>query len=245
MRFVPIKSVELQSALMLHRTRDLLTRQRTQLINTLRAHLAELGLVAAKGHEGLHQRVTAVTESSDERLPNNARFACQAIVAQLHAVQTQINGIDRIIQAHRANADSIRLDAIPGFGVTLSTAVVATMTDPKAFKTGREFAAWIGLVPRQNSSGGKERLGSISKQGDRYLRRLLVLGVISIVGTARTRPDKYPWVTELLGRRPAKVVAVALANKMARTAWAVLAKGETYRAPNRLCGHFSTSQRQG
>ena len=113
----------------------------------------------------------------------------------------------------------------------LSTAVVATMTDPKAFKTGREFAAWIGLVPRQNSTGGKERLGSISKQGDRYLRRLLVLGAISIVGTARTRPDKYPWVTELLGRRPAKVVAVALANKMARTAWAVLARGETYRAP--------------
>ena len=119
------------------------------------------------------------------------------------------------------------------FGVILSTAVVATMTDPKAFRTGREFAAWIGLVPRQNSTGGKERLGSISKQGDRYLRRLLVLGAISIVGTARTRPDKYPWVTELLGRRPAKVVAVALANKMARTAWAVLAKGETYRAPAR------------
>ncbi len=176
MRFVPIKSVEQQSALMLHRTRDLLIRQRTQLINALRAHLAELGLVAAKGREGLQQLVTAVTESSDERLPSNARFACHAIVAQLHAVQTQINGLDkRITQAHRANADSKRLDAIPGFGVILSTAVVATMTDPKAFKTGREFAAWIGLVPRQNSTGGKERLGSISKQGDRYLRRLLVV----------------------------------------------------------------------
>jgi transposase len=219
---------------MLHRTRDLLIRQRTQLINALRAHLAELGLVAAKGREGLQQLVTAVTESSDERLPSNARFACHAIVAQLHAVQTQINGLDkRITQAHRANADSKRLDAIPGFGVILSTAVVATMTDPKAFKTGREFAAWIGLVPRQNSTGGKERLGSISKQGDRYLRRLLVVGAISIVRTARMRPDKYPWVIELLGRRPAKVVAVALANKMARIAWAVLAKGETYRAPTR------------
>ena len=232
MRFVPIKSVEQQSALMLHRTRDLLIRQRTQLINALRAHLAELGLVAAKGHEGLQQLVMAVTESSDERLPSDAGFACQTIVAQLHAVQTQVNGLDkRITQAHRANADSKRLDAIPGFGVILSTAVVATMTDPKAFRTGREFAAWIGLVPRQNSSGGKERLGSISKQGDRYLRRLLVLGAISIVRTARMRPDKYPWVIELLARRPAKVVAVALANKMARTAWAVLAKGETYRAP--------------
>jgi len=241
MRFVPIKSVEQQSALMLHRTRDLLIRQRTQLINALRAHLAELGLVAAKGHEGLQQLVIAVTESSDERLPSNARFACQSIVAQLHAVQTQVNGLDkRIIQAHRANADSKRLDAIPGFGVILSTAVVATMTDPKAFKSGREFAAWIGLVPRQNSTGGKERLGSISKQGDRYLRRQLVVGAISIVRTARMRPDKYPWVIELLARRPAKVVAVALANKMARIAWAVLAKGETYRAPARS-GNVATA----
>src|SRR5450631_565435 len=196
--------------------------------------MSAIGPKRTKAEIGLHQLVTAVAESGDERLPSNARFACQSIVAQLHAVQTQINGLDkRITQAHRANADSKRLDAIPGFGVILSTAVVATMTDPKAFKTGREFAAWIGLVPRQNSSGGKERLGSISKQGDRYLRRLLVLGAISIVGTARTRPDKYPWVTDLLGRRPAKVVAVALANKMARTAWAVLARGETYRAPTR------------
>jgi transposase len=234
MRFVPTKSVEQQSALMLHRTRDLLIRQRTQLINALRAHLAELGLVAAKGREGLQQLVPAVTESSDERLPSHARFACQSIIAQLYAAQTQINGFDkRITQVHRANADSKRLDAIPGFGVILSTAVVATMTDPKAFKTGREFAAWIGLVPRQNSTGGKERLGSISKQGDRYLRRLFVVGAISIVRTARMRPDKYPRVVELLGRRPAKVVAVALANKMARVAWAVLAKGETYRTPTR------------
>ena len=234
MRFVPIKSVGQQSALMLHRTRDLLIRQRTQLINALRAHLAELGLVAGKGRQGLQQLIAAMAESSDERLPGDARFACQSIVAQLHALQSQINGLDkRITQAHRANADSKRLDAIPGFGVILSTAVVATMTDPKAFKTGREFAAWIVLVPRQNSTGGKERLGSISKQGDRYLRRLLVVGAISIVRTARMWPDKYPWAVELLGRRPAKVVAVALANKMARIAWAVLAKGEDYRAPAR------------
>src|SRR5471030_791416 len=234
MRFVPIKSVEQQSVLMLHRARDLLIRQRTQLTNALRSHLAELGLVAEKGREGLHQLAAIVMECGNERLPSDARFACQAIITQLHAVQIEISGLDkRIAQTHRANADSQRLETIPGFGVILSTAVVATMTDPKAFKTGREFAAWIGLVPRQNSTGGKERLGSISKQGDRYLRRLLVLGAISIVGTARTRPEKYPWVTELLGRRPAKVVAVALANKMARTAWAVLARGEPYRAPTR------------
>ena len=105
------------------------------------------------------------------------------------------------------------------------------MTDPKAFKTGREFAAWVGLVPRQNSTGGKERLGSISKQGDRYLRRLLIVGALAVIKSARARPDKYPWVTAMLARRPAKVVAVALANKMARIAWAILAKGETYRAP--------------
>ena len=171
-------------------------------------------------------------ECGEERLPSNARFACQAIVTQLHAVQIEISGLDkRIIQIHRTNAN--RLETIPGFGVILLTAVVATMTDPRAFRTRREFAAWIGLVPRQNSTGGKQRLGSISKQGDRYLRRLLVVGATSVINSARARPYKYPWVIELLGRRPTKVVAVALANKMARIAWAVLAKGEPYRAPTR------------
>jgi len=235
MRFVPIKSVEQQSVLMLHRARDLLIRQRTQLTNALRSHLAELGLVAEKGREGLHQLAAIVMECGNERLPSDARFACQAIITQLHAVQIEISGLDkRIAQIHRANADSQRLETIPGFGVILSTAVVGTMTDPKAFKTGREFAAWIGLVPRQNSTGGKERLGSITKQGDRYLRRLLVVGATSVINSARARPYKYPWVIELLGRRPTKVVAVALANKMARIAWAVLAKGERYRSPTRL-----------
>jgi transposase len=232
MRYVPIKSTEQQSALMLHRTRDLLIRQRTQLINAIRAHLAELGLVAQKGREGLQELMRTAADADDEALPSDARFACQAIVAQLQAVQMQIAGLDkRMHQAHRANPASKRLETIPGFGVIVSTAVVATMTDPKAFKTGREFAAWIGLVPRQNSTGGKDRLGSISKQGDRYLRRLLVLGALSVVRRARTRPDKNPWVVAMLGRRPAKVVAVALANKMARIAWAILAKGDTYRAP--------------
>jgi transposase len=232
MRFVPIKSVEQQGSLMLHRTRDLLIRQRTQLINGMRAHLAELGLVAQKGREGLQQLMRTVADADDEQLPSDARVACRAIIAQLQAVQMQIAGLEkRIHQAHRANPASKRLDAIPGFGVIVSTAVVATMTHPKSFKRGREFAAWIGLVPRQNSTGGKERLGSISKQGDRYLRRLLIVGALAVIRSARARPDKYPWVMKLLGRRPAKVVAVALANKMARIAWAILAKGEIFRAP--------------
>jgi transposase len=181
MRFVPIKTAEQQSVLMLHRTRDLLMRQRTQLINALRAHLAELGLVAPKGLEGLQQLMLTLTEAAGERLPSDARFACQAIVAQLQAIEMQIAALDKRIQkVHRANPASKRLEAIPGFGVILSTATAATMTDPKAFKRGREFAAWVGLVPRQNSTGGKERLSSISKQGDRYLRRLLVLGALSV-----------------------------------------------------------------
>ena len=237
MRFVPIKSAEQQSALMLHRTRDLLIRQRTQLINAMRAHLAELGLVAQTGREGVQQLIRTVENTDDKALPSDARFTCQAIIAQLQAVQMQIAWLEkRIHQVHRANPASKRLEAIPGFGVIVSTAVVATMTDPKAFKTGREFAAWIGLVPRQNSTGGKDRLGSISKQGDRYLRRLLVVGALAVIRSARARPDKYPWVAAMLDRRPAKVVAVALANKMARMAWAILAKGETYRAP----AHTST-----
>jgi transposase len=156
---------EQQSVLMLHRARDLLIRQRTQLTNALRAHLAELGLVAPKGREGLHQLATVVTECGNDRLPSDARFACQAIITQLHSVQIEISGLDkRLSQTHRANTDSKPLATIPGFGVILSTAVAATMADPKAFRTGRDFAAWIGLVPRQNSTGGKERLGSISSR---------------------------------------------------------------------------------
>jgi transposase len=136
----------------------------------------------------------------------------------------------RIHLQHRSNEASQRLEGIPGIGVIGATALVATVTDPAAFKSGREFAAWIGLVPRQNSSGGKERLGGISKQGDRYLRRLLIVGAIAVLKHARANPDKHPWLIQLLARRPAKVAAVALANKMARIAWAVLARGETYRA---------------
>ena len=231
MRFVPIKTAEQQAALMLHRTRDLLVRQRTQLINAMRAHLAELGLVAAQGRDGLKTLIGIVTDEAS-RVPELARKALQALLGQLDALAQQIGEIERHIHAqHRASEASQRLETIPGIGVIGATAIAATVADPEVFKSGREFAAWIGLVPRQNSTGGKERLGAISKQGDRYLRRLLVIGATAVIRHARTHPDKHPWLMQLLARRPAKVVAVALANKMARIAWAVLAKGETYRAP--------------
>jgi transposase len=232
MRFVPVKTIDQQAALALHRCRDLLIRQRTQLINALRAHLAELGMVAAKGKAGVKDVVAIVTGT---QLPGPMRQALQALVKQLAALQEQIGELERGIHAqHRASDRSRRLETIPGIGVIGATAIAATITDPSAFKSGRELAAWIGLVPRQNSTGGKERLGGISKQGDRYLRRLLVAGGMSVIRHARAHPDKHPWVMKLLARKPSKVVAVALANKAARIAWAVLAKGESYRAPARV-----------
>jgi transposase len=231
MRFVAIKTAEQQAVLMLHRTRDLLVRQRTQLINAMRAHLAELGLVAAQGREGL-QVLIAIVRDRTRSLPDLARTALEIILDQLAALRQQLGEIERHIQAqHRSSDASRRLETIPGIGMIAATAIAASVPDAGVFKSGREFAAWIGLVPRQNSTGGKERLGSISKQGDRYLRRLLVVGATAVIRHARAHADKHPWLTQLLARRPAKVVAVALANKMARIAWAVLARGGTYRAP--------------
>jgi transposase len=232
MRFVPVKPIEQQAALMAHRSRDLLIRQRTQLINALRGHLAELGLVAAQGREGMTTLIARVTTDGAEALPPAVRAGLLPLVGQLEGLQQQIGGLEKVIHAqHRASEASRRLETIPGIGVIGATAIVATITDPGAFKTGRDLAAWIGLVPRQNSSGGKERLGGISKQGDRYLRKLLVVGAAAVLRHARAHPDKHPWLIQLLARRPAKVAIVALANKMARIAWAVLARGETYRTP--------------
>jgi transposase len=232
MRFVSVKSPEQQSQLMQHRARDLLIRQRTQAINALRAHLAELGIAAAQGREGLKKLLAIIADAKDERLPIDARATLIVLAAQLQALQTLIGSIDkRIMTQHRSNEASKRLETIPGIGVVGATAIAATVTDPKAFRSGRDFAAWIGLVPRQDSTGGKQRLGPISKQGDRYLRRILVVGAHAVLRYAKHNPEKYPKLTQLLARRPFKVVAVALANKMARIAWALLAKGETYRAP--------------
>ena len=232
MRFVQFKSAEQQGQLMQHRVRDLLMRQRTQLINALRAHMAELGIVAAQGREGIKELLTIVASEEDVRLPVNAHASLVVLAAGIQAVQTMIGSIEkRIIVQHRSNETSKRLETIPGIGVIGATAIAATVVDPKAFRSGRDLAAWIGLVPREDSTGGKQKLGPISKQGDQYLRRILVVGAHAVLRRARQQPQKYPWLTQLLARKPFKVVAVALANKMARTAWALLAKGGTYRAP--------------
>jgi transposase len=217
---------------MQHRVRDQLMRQRTQLINALRSHMAELGIVAAQGREGLKELLAIVANASDSRLSLHARASLMVLAAQLQACQTLIGTLEkRIIRQHKSSDKSRRLETVPGIGVIGATAIEATVTDPNAFRSGRDFAAWIGLVPRQDSTGGKQKLGRISKQGDQYLRRILVVGAHAVLRRARQHPQKYPWLTALLARRPFKVVAVALANKMARIAWALLARGGTYRRP--------------
>jgi len=232
MRFVPVKSAEQQALLMQHRARDLLMRQRTQLINAVRAHMAELGITAPQGREGIKQLLRIIADDEDTCLPVDAQASLMVLAAQLQAMQTTIGSLERrIVARHRSSQDSKRLQTIPGVGVIGATAIVATVTDPTAFRSGRDFAAWVGLVPRQDSTGGKPRLGPISKQGDRYLRRILVGGALSILRRAKLNPQRYPWVTRLLARRPFKVVAIALANKMARVAWALVAQGGTYRRP--------------
>ena len=231
MRFVQIKSVEQQGQLMLHRARDLLMRQRTQLINALRAHMAELGIVAAQGREGVKELVKIIATEQDARLPVDAHTSLVVLVA-LQALQTMIGSIERrIIAQHRSDEASKRLRSIPGIGIVGATAIAATVPDPKIFRSGRDFAAWIGIVPRQDSTGGKHKLGPISKRGDQYLRRILVVGAHAVLKRAHHQPEKYPWVTRLLERKPFRVVAVAVANKMARVAWALLTRGGRYRAP--------------
>jgi len=232
MRFVWVKTAEQQSRLMLHRARDLLMRQRTQLINALRAHMAELGIVAAQGREGVRELLRIIASERDARLPIDAHASLVVLAAGVQAVQTMIGSIEkRIVAQHRSDEASKRLRSVPGIGIVGATAIAATIPDPKIFRSGRDFAAWIGLVPRQDSTGGKQKLGPISKQGDQYLRRILVVGAHAMLKRARHQPEKYPWITRLLGRKPFGVVAVALANKMARVAWALLARGGTYRAP--------------
>ena len=170
------------------------------------------------------------------RLPEIARACVAALGDQLRALKAQILKFDRCIIAwHRSNATSRQLDELPGVGPALATALVASVADPKAFRSGRDFSAWIGLVPRQNSSGGKDKLGSISKQGDRYLRSLFTAGALAVIRYAKIHGTRHrPWLTALLARRPTKVAAIALANKLARMAWAMMARNERYKEPAAL-----------
>jgi transposase len=233
MRFVAVKTAEQQSLMMLHRTRSLLVRQRTMLVNAIRSHLAEFGIVAPIGLRGVKRLVAIVSDPTDERLPSLARACLESLIAALTTVEWEAScNKRRILAWHRSSEASRRLETIPGIGPIIATALVASVSDPSIFKSGRELAAWIGLVPKQNSTGGKERMGRISKQGDKYLRWLLVSGAMSVIRHGRkTNFEKNPWLADLVHRKPTKVVAVALANKIARTAWAVLVTGETYRQP--------------
>jgi transposase len=236
MRFVPTKTAEQQGCLMLHRARHLFIRQQTAVINSIRAYLAEFGIVAPVGRRGVEQLLQIAADTANDRLPEVARACLTALGVQLRALKAQILEFDRrIIAWHRSNATSKRLDAIPGVGPALATALVASIGDPRAFRSGRDFSAWVGLVPKQNSSGGKDRLGSISKQGDRYLRSLFTAGALAVIRYAKIRGTGHrPWLAGLLARRPTKVAAIALANKLARMAWAMMAKGERYQEPEAM-----------
>jgi len=233
MRFVALKTKEQQAALMLHRTRQLLVRQRTMLSNAMRGHLAELGIVSAKGRNGTGELLRIISDSTDSRLSPVARGILEVLARQYSAIGTEIDSIQKGILAwHRSCEASRRLEEIPGIGPIVATALVAEIGDWKAFGSGRDLAAWIGLVPKQRTTGGKDRLGGITKQGNRYLRWLLVTGAMAVIRYAqRHGTRKRPWLGRLMDRRPTKVAAVALANKMARVAWAIMVHGDRYKEP--------------
>jgi transposase len=231
MRFVPVKSEEQQAVLMLHRARELLIRQRTMLINALRGHLAEFGIVSPQGTAGVGRLIKLIEEDELQTDPL-ASEVMTTLIAQLRDTQAQIGRLDaRIHVWHRSNATSRRLETIPGIGPITASAIAATVTDPSLFRSGRQLAAWLGLVPRQNSSGGKDRLGHITKKGDGYIRKLLVVGAHAVLRFARSaKAAPVRWAAELVARKPYKIAAVALANKMARIVWAVLTRGEEFRS---------------
>lgn len=232
MRFVPVKSLDCQAVMVLHRTRRLLVRQRTMSANALRSALAEFGIVAAQGLKGLHSLMQEL-EDPASAIPDKARMPLQVLARQWETLNTDICKLEtEIVGAAKTDEVARRLMAIPGLGPIGATAILAAVPDASVFKTARDFAAWLGLTPRQFGTGGKQRSGGISKQGDRTLRTLLTVGATSYLRYERARGAKNPWVRDLLERRPFKVAAVAYAAKMARMIWAMLVTGEFYRAPN-------------
>ena len=232
MRFVPVKSAEQQSVVMLHRTRDLLVRQRTMLVNALRGHLGEFGVIGPKGISRLSDLLALASSTPVCELPDLARECVELLLAQIEDLQRRVSVVERsIAHWHRTNEVSRRLETIPGVGVISATAIAALVPDAGSFRSSRQFAAWIGLVPRLSGTGGKVQLGRISKAGNRYLRRLLTLGATSLVHYARRSPQKWAWIATLLARRPTRVVITAVANKLARIVWAVLGSSESFRRP--------------
>lgn len=230
MRFVAVKSVEQQSMLMLHRVRELFVRQRTMLATALRAHLAEFGIVAP---QGIHRVEKLAAEVRDPAVPPLAQEALSLLVDELASIGRRLDTIEeRLVALHRADQLSRRLASIPGVGPITAMAIASTVPDPSVFRSGREFAAWLGLTPKSHSSGGKDKLGRISKRGDRYIRHLLYVGAGNAIRFSKARAATgEAWIRGLQERRPPKVVIIALANKMARIAWALMIRGESFRSP--------------
>jgi len=233
MRTVPVKGVSEQAILCLHRVRSQLVAQRTRFINLLRAQMAEFGFTAPVGPEKLGALTDILTDEADSRLPSPARLALREVAQSITELNARLAEINKAIQIeHKADPASQRLATQPGVGPIIASAFRASVADPTHFRSGRHFAASLGLTPRQHSTGGKERLGRISKMGDRYLRMLLVMGATSVLHQARHyRRPEHAWILRLLQRRPPRVVITAIANKMARVMWALMVTGEQYRIP--------------